>query len=116
MYGRGILYVTGLFVDFDSEQFTLTIAAGEIIGSYNLSISCDKVVEDDESFTITFLLANDNDHITIGQSTATVYITDSTGTQEYCCNKHCVIYYNKQLCWISTNHHTVWVWVKLMVQ
>ena len=72
-------FITGSFVDFDSEPFNITIGSGEIIGTYNLSIICDKLVEDDESFNITFLLANDNDDITIGQSTANVYITDSTG-------------------------------------
>ena len=42
-------------------------------------ISCDKVVEEDETFNLTFSLANSNDQIIIGLSTALVQIGDSTG-------------------------------------
>ena len=70
----------GSSVDFDSEQFNITINPGEIIGYHDLSITCDKLVEDDEGFNLTFSLAIHNDQITIGQSTAAVQIADSTGT------------------------------------
>ena len=57
----------------------MTINAGEIISYHNLSITCDKLVEDIETFNLTLSLTNDNDRITIGQSTAIVQITDNTG-------------------------------------
>ena len=53
--------------------------AGDAFGQYNLSITCDKLVEDDESFNLTVSLANDNDQIIISQSTSVIHIIDSTG-------------------------------------
>lgn len=70
----------GSSVDFDSEQFNITINSGETTGYHDLSITCDKLVETDESFNLTFALAVHNDQIIIGQSTAAVQIVDSTGT------------------------------------
>ena len=69
----------GSSVDFISDQFNTTIGAGETTGNYSLPITCDKVVEDDESFNLTLSLAIANSHIIISQSTAIVQITDSTG-------------------------------------
>ena len=78
-----MLYILiGLNADFDSEQFNITINVGEVFGDYNLSITCDKVVEDDESFNLTFSLSNDNDQIFIGQFISIIHIIDSTGKSE----------------------------------
>ena len=73
---------TGWNVDFDSEQFNMTIYSGEVFEDYNLSIACDKVVEDEESFNLTFSLANENDQIVIGQFISIIHIIDSTGKSE----------------------------------
>ena len=68
----------GSSVDFISDPFNITIDAGEVFGDHNLSITCDKAVEDDESFNLTVSLANNNPQIIIN-STAIVHIIDSTG-------------------------------------
>ena len=73
------MHIIGSSIDFNSDRFNITIESGQTSGSFNLPITCDAVVEDDEHFNVTFLLAEDNDQITIGQSTAVVRITDSTG-------------------------------------
>ena len=69
----------GSSIDFISDQFNITIRAGETTGNHHLLIICDKVVEDDESFNLTLSLAIDNSRIIISQSTAIAQITDSTG-------------------------------------
>ena len=71
--------LTGSFADFDSDLFNITIEAGEIIGYHNLSITCDELIEGNETFNLTLSLASDNDQITIGKSMAIVKIIDSTG-------------------------------------
>ena len=63
----------------DSYLFNITIDAGENFGSYNLSINCDKLVEEDESLNLTMSLANNVTQIIIAHSTAVLQIIDSTG-------------------------------------
>ena len=75
------MILPGSSIDFDSDPFNITIDSGLTIGSYNLSITCDKVVEHNESFNLTMSLTFNNDQIVIGQSTSIVQITDSTGKQ-----------------------------------
>ena len=75
------VYITGSSVD--SHPFNITIDAGENVGSYNLSIICDKLPEEDESLNLTLSLADDNSQVIIAHSTAVLYITDSTGTYVY---------------------------------
>ena len=75
--------MTGSSVDFDSNPFNITIGAGEISGYYNISINYDGVVEGKESFNLTLSLTSNNDEISIGQFTAIVQITDSTGKISY---------------------------------
>ena len=71
----------GSSIDFDSDPFNITIDSGLTTGNYNLSITCDKIVEQNEYFNLTFSTSVNNDQIIIGQSTAIVQITDSTGKQ-----------------------------------
>ena len=71
----------GSSINFDSDPFNITIDSGLTIGSYNSSITCDKIVEQNESFNLTMSLAFNNDQIVIDQSMAIVQITDSTGRQ-----------------------------------
>ena len=71
----------GSFIDFDSDPFNITINSGLTIGSYNLSVICDRLVEQNEYFNLTFSTSVNNNHIIVGQSTAIVQITDSTSKQ-----------------------------------
>lgn len=57
----------------------MTIDAGLVFADYNLLIACDKLVEDEERFNLTFSLVDYNDQIVIGLSTSIVHIIDSTG-------------------------------------
>ena len=77
-----IKFLAGLSSDFNSDQFNIIIDAGEVFGEYNLSITCDKQIEDDERFNLTFYLANINPQIITNQSTAIVHIIDSTGKSD----------------------------------
>jgi len=69
----------GSSIDFNSNQFNITIDSGETLSNYNISITCDKLVEEDEIFNLTISLAVDNSQIIINHSTASVQIIDSTG-------------------------------------
>ena len=75
-------FLAGLSSDFNSDQFNIMIDAGEVFGEYNLSITCDKQVEDDERFNLTFSLTNIYPRIITNQSTAIVHIIDSTGNSD----------------------------------
>ena len=63
----------------DPYPFNITIDAEENFGSYNLSITCDKLVEEDESLNLTISLVNNISQIIITHSTAVLHIIDSTG-------------------------------------
>ena len=78
------MYV-GLGIDFDSNAFNITFEAGENFGSYNLSITCDKLIEGEEIFYVT--LTSDDPQITINDDTALVAIIDSTSKS---CLIHCI--------------------------
>ena len=65
--------------DFTSTSGTLTFAAGETSKSFNVSISGDKTLESDETFTIT--LSNVSATATISNTTATGTITDDDATE-----------------------------------
>ena len=67
--------------DFNSEPFNITIKAGSINGSANISITCDGVMEGMETFNISLKLATDNPQVLIDKNEAMIQIVDSTGKQ-----------------------------------
>ena len=70
----------GSDVDFDSGPFDITIQPGFINGSANISITCDNVVEQMESFSLK--LTTDSPQVLIDKNKAMVQIVDTTGKQE----------------------------------
>ena len=91
--------LTGSSVDFDSDQFNITIEAGEIIGYHNLSIACDEIIEENETFNLTLSLSSNNDQITIDHSTTIVQITDSTGE-----------------CYATLRHYSYYMYIIVVVE
>ena len=69
----------GSGVDFDSNPITITIEAGSTEGGGNISVSCDDLVEEVETFNMTLTLASSNPLVRVGRDTAEGRITDSTG-------------------------------------
>ena len=66
-------------VDFDSNPIDITITAGAMNSSGNISITCDNKVEGTETFDIVLKLKNGNPPVTIGRNKSIVQINDSTG-------------------------------------
>ena len=87
--------LTGSSVDFYSNQFSIIIDAGEIIGRFNLSIICDGLAEDHETFDLALALANETNGIIYDQSTAVVEISDSTS--ECYTVRTCLLEFHKYL-------------------
>jgi len=72
--------VTGSGVDFDSGPFNLTFATREVIESVNISLMCDKIVEQRENFDISLMLISNNPQVSMGsRDTSEVVIIDHTG-------------------------------------
>ena len=69
----------GSGVDFDSNPITITIEAGSTECRGNISVSCDDLVEEVETFNMTLTLASSNPLVRVGRDTAEGRITDSTG-------------------------------------
>ena len=69
----------GSGVDFDSNPITITIEAGSTEGRGNISVSCDNVTEQMETFDMNLTLASDNPLVRVGRDTSVGIITDSTG-------------------------------------
>ena len=68
----------GSGVDFDSNSINITFGVGEVSKRVNISVSCDKEVEEEESFEIRLSLLSTNPHVTTGNRSIG-RITDSTG-------------------------------------
>jgi len=69
----------GSGVDFDSNPITITIEDRSTEGGGNISVSCDDLVEEVETFSMTLTLASSNPLVRVGRDTAEGRITDSTG-------------------------------------
>ena len=69
----------GSGVDFDSNPITITIEAGSTEGRGNISVICDNVTEQVETFDVNLTLASDNPLVRVGRDTSVGRITDSTG-------------------------------------
>ena len=72
------MYV-GSGIDFNSNPFTITIKAGATIGTGYVSVTCDDVMEELETFDIKLTLTSRVSGLTLGRDIAEGKITDSTG-------------------------------------
>ena len=66
-------------MDFNSNPFTITINAGATDGRAKISVTCDDIVEEPETFNITLTLTSSISGVTLGRNTAEGQIIDSTG-------------------------------------
>jgi len=82
-----IYILTGLGIDFDTDQFNITINPRENFGSFNISITCDHEPEESESFNVK--LTSNNPLVYISEAMALVRIIDSTGKMM---SYHCKVY------------------------
>ena len=71
--------VIGSGVDFNSNPFTITIDAGATDGRANVSVTCDNVTEELETFDMRLTLTSNSFGVTLGRDTCEGQITDSTG-------------------------------------
>ena len=71
--------LTGSGVDFDSNSFYVTFAAGEANKTVNIPVMCDKIVENTEGFNISLSVISNNPQVTAGRNTSFGTILDSTG-------------------------------------
>ena len=69
----------GSSVDFDSDSINVTFAAGKVSQSFNISVTCDKIVEGMERFDVSLTLTSNNPQVGIGRNRSLVRIIDSTG-------------------------------------
>ena len=71
--------VIGSGVDFNSNPFTITIDAGATDGRANVSVTCDNVTEELETFDMRLTLTSNSSGVTLGRNTCEGQINDSTG-------------------------------------
>ena len=71
--------VIGSGVDFNSNPFTITIDAGTTDGRANVSVTCDNVTEELETFDMRLTLTSNSSGVTLGRDTCEGQINDSTG-------------------------------------
>ena len=70
---------TGSGIDFDSNPFNVTIAAGAMQGRGNISVVLDNEVEPSETFDLSLRVLTSSSQIMLGRDTSVGQITDSTG-------------------------------------
>ena len=66
-------------IDFDSNPFNVTIAAGSIEGRRNISVALDDEVEPLETFDLSLSVVTSSSQIMLGRDTSVGQIIDSTG-------------------------------------
>ena len=71
--------VIGSGEDFDSNSINVTFAAREDSKTVNVSVTCDKIVEGEETFDIGLTLTSNNPQVRMGRATSEGRIRDSTG-------------------------------------
>ena len=69
----------GLHKDFDSVPINTMVDVREVSKRVNITVSCDQLVEGDETFDIVLSLTNKNPQVTTGRGRSIGRITDSTG-------------------------------------
>lgn len=67
--------------DFNSSRIDLIIKAGAMNGCAKISVACDNVVEEIETFDINLELKMDNPLVITGRNKSIGQINDSTGKQ-----------------------------------
>ena len=77
----------GSGVDFNSNPIDITIKAGAMNSSGNISVTCDNEMEGTETFDIVLKLKGDNAPVRLGRSKSIGEIKDSTGS----CYSSCII-------------------------
>ena len=76
-----MLYLTGGNDDYSSGPYTVTFLAGVTSVPFNVSITDDNVLEDDENFSLTIDTSSLPSNVTVDNpSQATVTIVDNDGT------------------------------------
>ena len=66
-------------IDFDSNPFNVTIAAGATEGRRNISVALDDEVEPLETFDLRLRVVTSSSQIMLGRDTSVGQIIDSTG-------------------------------------
>ena len=68
-------------MDFDSSPVNVTFLPKEVYKIVNVSVMCDRVIEEPETFNISLKLMSISQHITVelGNDTSIGVINDSTG-------------------------------------
>ena len=74
-----IIICIGSGIDFNTDPFIIRINTGATIGRANISVTCDDVVEELETFDMRLTLTSSISGITLGRDMAKGQITDSTG-------------------------------------
>ena len=74
-----IIICIGSGIDFNTDPFTIKIDTGATIGRANISVTCDDVAEELETFDMRLALTSSISGITLGRDMAKGQITDSTG-------------------------------------
>ena len=74
----------GSGIDFNSNPFNITINAGATDGRANVSVTCDDVIEERETFDMRLTLVTTNSQLSLGTSTSVGEIIDSTGKWTVC--------------------------------
>ena len=70
---------TGSGIDFYSNPFNVTIAAGAMQGRGNISVVLDNEVEPSETFDLSLRVLTSSSQIKLSRDTSVGQITDSTG-------------------------------------
>ena len=65
--------------DLDTEPIALTFAPKEINKTINISVNCDKRLENEERFNIRLTLTSNNPQVRTGRDRSVGMIRDSTG-------------------------------------
>ena len=66
-------------MDFDSNPLSITFGAGVTDVRANISVTCDNIVEELETFDMKLTLLSRNSGVTLGLDSIEGQITDSTG-------------------------------------
>ena len=74
-----ICVLAGSDIDFNSNPLNVTIDAGANEGRANISVTCDSIVEESETFDIRLTIIGSGFGVMLRRDIAQALITDSTG-------------------------------------
>ena len=72
------IWLTG-GVDFNTKQITTKFTPGEVSKTFNISVNCDKIPENEETFDISLKLTDNDPRMRTGINTSIGIIRDITG-------------------------------------